>query len=269
MRHWVTIVQLTLLAQASFLTLSVLVTNAQAQDIACEPITIFAAASTTNVMEKIADDYERNTACSVTTVFAASGTLARQIESGAPADLFLSANVEWMDWLEQSAIVKPENRTNLLGNDLVLIVPKFTDFSSFNLNTPQGLQSFLGERRLAIGDPASVPAGRYAVAYIRRMGLSKDLKDNIVTAASVRAALTWVARDEAIAGIVYRTDAMIEDSVSIAATFPAPSDAPIIYPLALMGRTPHADARAFYDHLQTYASAVAFTDGGFRRVSAE
>jgi len=263
MSHCITIVQ------ATFLALSVLTTNAQAQDIACEPITIFAAASTTDVMEKIADDYEINTACSVTTVFAASGTLARQIASGAPADLFLSANVEWMDWLEQSAIIKPENRTNLLGNDLVLIVPKFTDISAFDLNTPEGLLTFLGDGRLAIGDPASVPAGRYADAYIRRMGLSKELKDNIVTAASVRAALTWVARNEAVAGIVYRTDAIIEDNVSIAATFPATADAPIVYPLALIGRTPHADARAFYDHLQTYVTAVAFTDGGFRRVSAE
>lgn len=263
MKHQIAIVQ------AALFVMSVLITNAHAQDVACEPITIFAAASTTDVMEKIANDYERNTACSVTTVFAASGTLARQIASGAPADLFLSANVAWMDWLEQSAILKPENRTNLLGNDLVLIVPTSTDVTSVDLNTPEGLLSFLGDERLAIGDPASVPAGRYADAYIRNMGLSKTLEDNIVKAASVRAALTWVARNEAAAGIVYRTDAMIEDSVSIAATFPATSGAPIVYPLALMGRRPHADARAFYDHLQTYEAAVAFIDGGFRRVSAE
>lgn len=263
MKHQIAIVQAALLVMSAFTT------NAHAQDVACEPITIFAAASTTDVMEKIADDYERNTACSVTTVFAASGTLARQIASGAPADLFLSANVEWMDWLEHSAILKPENRTNLLGNDLVLIVPTSTDATSADLNTPEGILAFLGDERLAIGDPASVPAGRYADAYIRRMGLSQNLKDNIVTAASVRAALTWVARNEAAAGIVYRTDAMIEDSVSIAATFPATPGAPIVYPLALMGRHPHADARAFYDHLQTYDAAVAFADGGFRRVSAE
>lgn len=268
MRPWVTAVQATLIA-LSGIGLSAFVATAHAQDVACEPITIFAAASTTDVIEKIANDYEINTACSVTTVFAASGTLARQIASGAPVDLFLSANVNWMDWLEQSAIVKSENRTNLLGNDLVLVAPKSTDVKSFDLNTPQDLLSFLGGGRLAIGDPASVPAGRYAQAYIRQMGLSKELEDNIVTAASVRAALVWVARNEAAAGIVYRTDAMIEDSVSIVATIPSTAGAPIVYPLALMGRRPHADARAFYDHLQTYASAVAFADGGFRRVSAQ
>jgi molybdate transport system substrate-binding protein len=243
--------------------------SASAQDVACEPINIFAAASTTNVIEEIAAAYERESACSVTTVFAASGTLARQIASGAPADIFLSADIQWTDWLEQSGKIRPSNRVNLLGNDLVLVVPKTANISETDFSDPRSLIEFIGNERLAVGDPTSVPAGRYALSMLRQLGVSDQLKDKIVTAGSVRAALVWVARGEAGAGIVYRTDAAIEEDIKIAYAFPTPAETPIIYPMALIGRTPNQAAQGFYQHLQSYIAATTFADFGFRRVSEQ
>ncbi len=242
---------------------------ASAADRACEPINIFAAASTTDVIEEIAEAYERESACSVTTVFAASGTLARQIASGAPADIFLSANADWTEWLQQSGIIRERNQINLLGNDLVLVVPKSTRLQDQDLSDPQTLVAFLGNNYLAIGDPASVPAGRYAAAALRDMGIADTVKDNIVSASSVRTALAWVARGEASAGIVYRTDAAIESDVIIAATLPQALDTPIVYTLALIGRVPNQAALDFYNHLQSFEAASRFADHGFRRVSAK
>jgi len=244
-------------------------TSAFAVDQACEPITIFAAASTTNAIETAAADYERETACSVTTVFAASGTLARQIGAGAPADIFLSADPQWITWLEQSGKVRARNRIDLLGNDLVLITPQDADTTRLEITRADSLSAYLNGGRLAIGDTASVPAGRYASEALRRLGMSEILENQTVRAASVRVALAWVARGEAPAGIVYRTDATIEDGVRIAGVFPASPAHPIVYPLALIGRVPNEAAKAFYDYLQSYPAAVTFSDHGFRRITTQ
>ena len=242
---------------------------ASAADRACEPINIFAAASTTDVIEEIAEAYERESACSVTTVFAGSGTLARQIASGAPADIYLSANADWTEWLQQSGTIRDGNQINFLGNDLVLVVPKSIRLQDRDLSDAQTLVTFLGDNHLAIGDPTSVPAGRYAAEALRQMGIADALKDNIVSASSVRTALAWVARGEAAAGIVYRTDAAIESDVIIAATLPQAIDTPIVYTLALIGRVPNQAALNFYNHLQSFEAASRFADHGFRRVPAK
>jgi len=238
-------------------------------DGACEPITIFAAASTTNAIKIIAEDYENETACSVTTVFAASGTLARQISSGAPADIFLSADPQWTLWLQQSGKVRARNRIDLLGNDLVLITPVGAQTDNLDITDMNSLTGYLDGGRLAIGDPASVPAGRYASAALHKLGMSHLLETRVVMAASVRVALAWVARGEAPAGIVYRTDAAIESGVHISGTFPPSPEHPIVYPLALIGKVPNEAARAFYAHLQSYSAAVTFSDHGFRRVDIQ
>lgn len=235
---------------------------------ACEPITIFAAASTTDVVERIAADYEQETACSVSTVYAASGTLARQIEAGAPADIFLSANTEWMTWIENAGLVRPENNVPLLANQLVFITSTENTEASLNIQRPQSVRSFLGEGKLAIGEPNTVPAGRYALAALKHFGLADLENGQLVRATSVRGALTWVARGEARAGIVYRTDAAIEDGVRVAGTIPSIAEVDIIYPLALIGRTPNSAARGFFAYLQSYEAASVFADFGFSRVSA-
>ncbi|MEQ9144939.1 MAG: molybdate ABC transporter substrate-binding protein [Parvibaculaceae bacterium] len=243
---------------------------ALASGAACEPISIFAAASTTDAIEAIARSYEHETACSVSTVFAASGTLARQIEAGAPADLFLSANPDWMDWLQAAGKVRAGNRTNLLGNDLVLVVPRYAILTGLEEDDLSSrIRKLVGSGRLAIGDPASVPAGRYAAEALEHLGLASLLRDQTVRAGSVRVALAWVARGEAPAAIVYRTDALTEDGVRLADELTLPDGREIVYPLALIGRVPNRAARAFYDYLQSYDAAVQFADRGFRRISTE
>ncbi len=236
---------------------------------ACEPISIFAAASTTDVLEQIAADYETETACSVSTIFAGSGTLARQIEAGAPADIFLSANTEWMDWIERTGLVRGGNVISLLSNQLVFIVPAENKDARLNIQETADVISYLGDGKLAIGDPATVPAGRYATTALRHFGLSNLSPGQIVRASSVRAAVAWVGRGEAKAGIVYRTDAGIDDRVRIAGVIPAIDSVDIVYPVALIGRTPNDAAQSFFDYLQSYDAARVFAEHGFSRVSTQ
>ncbi len=242
---------------------------ARADGGACEPISIFAAASMTDALEKVASAYERESACSVSTIFAASGTLARQIEAGAPADLYLSANTEWMDWIQNTGLVRAQNRIDLLGNQLVIIVPASERSVQLDIRDKASVLAFLGEEKLAIGDPAAVPAGRYASAMLKHYGLATLDAEQTVRAASVRAALAWVARGEAKGGIVYRTDAYGAENVRVAGTIPAVDGIEIVYPVALVGKTPNTAAKSFYDYLQSYAAAAVFAEYGFSRVSAE
>lgn len=243
-------------------------TATRADDRPCEPITVFAAASTTDALNAIADAYEQDTACSVSLVFASSGTLAKQIAAGAPADLFLSASDEWTRWLVNAGHVKRQNQIDLLGNDLVLIAPSNTRTQA-SADTRDTILSLVGDARLALGDPNSVPAGKYASIALRSLGLQTLFDTQTVHAASVRDALTWVARGETPAGIVYRTDAAIEPRVTIVTEIALPAGSEITYPLALIGRSPHAAAIAFYTHLQEYEAASHFADHGFRRKAVE
>jgi len=254
---------------AAIFVLAVFSGPARASGEACEPISIFAAASMTDALEKVAAAYERDSGCSVSTIFAASGTLARQIESGAPADLFLSANIEWMDWVQNAGLIRPQNRTDLLGNQLVIIVPASETSARLDIRDTAAVLAFLGEEKLAIGDPAAVPAGRYASAALKHYGLATLEAEQTVLASSVGAALPWVSRGEAKAGIVYRTDATIAPGVRVAGTIPAIDGIEIVYPLALVGKTPNTAAKAFYAYLQSYEAAAVFADNGFNRVSAE
>ncbi len=193
---------------------------------------VFAAASLTDALGEIGADYETRTGRSVTFSFAASSVLARQIEAGARADLFVSADQEWMDYLQQRDLVAPQSRRDIAGNRLVLIAPAESDVR-VDIDDAVNLGAALGSGRLSIADPDIVPAGRYARASLEKLGAWKTVEGRLARAENVRVALAYVARGETPLGIVYATDARIEPRVRIVAAFPASSHPPIRYPAAL------------------------------------
>lgn len=227
---------------------------------ACEPISIFAAASTTEATQEVADLFELKSGCSVSTIFAGSATLARQIAAGAPADLYLSANQSWMNWLIAQNTVKARNSRNYLTNQLVIITPAK---NSIAIALPLGPQTQLPDTPFALAEPNSVPAGIYGTQSLKKLGLWQKLKGNLLIGSNVRTVLAWVSQGEAKLGIAYATDAQADPSVRIAAHLPAHTHDPIIYPLALIGERPTKPARAFYDWLQTHEALSIFADHGF------
>ncbi|MBI1262457.1 MAG: molybdate ABC transporter substrate-binding protein [Rhizobiales bacterium] len=236
---------------------------------ACEPTSIFAAASTTDAVTTIAADFETRTGCKITTVFAGSSTLAKQIEAGAPAQIFLSANESWMDKLAADHLIDTASRQKLLGNELVLIAPK-NETLSFSFGEGQSLKAAIGKGKLALADPASVPAGIYAREALTHLKLWDALADQIVAAGDVRAALAWVERGEARAGIVYRTDARISDKVVIVAALPDDSHEAVTYPVALVTdrqMTTNDTAQRFMAYLASDDASKVFADFGFKPMS--
>ncbi|MDX1575514.1 MAG: molybdate ABC transporter substrate-binding protein [Kiloniellales bacterium] len=235
-----------------------------------DEVTIFAAASTTSAVEDLAARHTAARGDRVRTVFAASSTLAKQIAQGAPADLFLSANPAWMDYLAARGAVDPRSRVDLLGNRLVLIVPRDGAAASDDLDE-------LGAARLAevltagrqsgkpfaMADPAHVPAGLYGKAALEALGLWQSLDGEAVRTADVRAALALVDRGEVAAAVVYATDAALSPRVRIAGRFPAGSHPPILYPLAAMAGRGSAAAARFYDYLLSAEAAAVFRAHGF------
>src|SRR5205823_3284636 len=188
---------------------------------------VFAAASLKNVLDAINDAWRRETRKHATIAYAASSTLAKQIENGAPADLFISADRDWMDYLEQRKLIEPKSRTDLLGNRLVLIAPKDSR-ADFVIRPGFDIAGTLGGGRLAMADPAAVPAGFYGKAALETLGVWSSIANRIAAAENVRAALLLVARGEAPLGIVYQTDAAAEPGVRIVAAFPADTHPPIV-----------------------------------------
>jgi molybdate transport system substrate-binding protein len=228
-------------------------------------VTVFAAASTTDALQAVLAAFRTaRPETSVRASFAASSTLAKQIARGAPADLYLSANTGWMDYLEKHGRIAPDSRMDLLGNRLVLIAPKGADLPARIEALPQAL----GDRRLAIGDPAHVPAGIYARKALKTLGIWAELRGRRAYAADVRAALALVGRGEAAAGIVYATDARISDAVQAVATLPADSHPPIAYPLARVQGADSADVRALYRFLRGERARAIFREHGFAVPSA-
>lgn len=224
-------------------------------------ITVFGAASLTNVLQEIGDGFTRATSLPVRFSFAASSVLARQIESGARADLFVSADQEWMDYLQTRDLIDPATRRNLLGNRLVLIAP--ADSSVTLRIAPRfGLLEALGAGRLATGDPDSVPVGRYARSALISLGVWNDVQDRLVRAENVRSALAFVDRGEAPLGIVYETDAIVDRGVRRIDVFPANSHPPILYPAALT-RSAGPDGKRFMDWLRSDESGKVFRKYGF------
>jgi len=205
-------------------------------------VLVFAAASLANVLTDLDQAFAARTGIHVTSSFAASSTLAKQVEAGAPADVYFSADLQWMDYLQQRGLLRPGSRRDVVGNSLVLIAPAA---SPLRVRIAPGfdLGRLLGGGRLAVADPDSVPAGIYGREALQKLGVWSSVAPRLVRAENVRAALEYVARGDAPLGIVYRTDALVEKQVRIVGVFPASSHAPIVYPVALTRRAGEGAAR--------------------------
>jgi len=222
---------------------------------------VFAASSLTNVLEEIGTAYTKETGQPVNFSFGASAVVARQIEAGARADAFFSADTEWMDYLEARGLVDRESRHNVVSNRLALIAPAGSTIDlKIAPNFP--LAAALGTGRLATGDPDYVPVGRYARSALTTLGVWNDIADRIVRADNVRSALMFVARGEAPLGIVYQTDALAEKKVRIVDLFPADSHLPITYPAAAMVSA-KPGARQFVEYLRGPTAREIFVRHGF------
>jgi molybdate transport system substrate-binding protein len=225
------------------------------------PVLVFGAASLTNVVDELAKAYEAESHQAVKTSFAASSVLARQVEAGAKADIFFSADQEWMDYLQSRGLIDIKSRKALLTNQLVLIAP-VANTIELKIAPAFPLAQALGGKRLATGDPDSVPVGKYAKSALTTLGVWSDVADRIVRADNVRTALLFVERGETPLGIVYTTDALIDKKVRVVDTFPSNSHAPIIYPIALT-RTANAAAAGFVMYLSSPAAEAVFLRYGF------
>jgi molybdate transport system substrate-binding protein len=229
-------------------------------------IVVFAAASLTDVLGEIGTAYKAKYGVEVKTSFAASSALARQIESGAKAEVFFSADEEWMDYLAQRRLVQAKTRADVVGNRLVLIAPANSKVTAVDIKPGFSLKKELGRRgRLATGDPDSVPAGKYAQAALTKLGAWDEISKKVVRAENVRAALAYVARGEAAFGIVYATDAQAEKRVKVVGTFPADSHAPIRYPVAATS-VATSDGVRFAVFVRGAESREIFTKYGFEPV---
>ncbi len=222
---------------------------------------VFAAASLTDALQQIDGAFSAQTGIAVQASFAASSVLAKQIEAGAPAQVFVSADREWMDYLEERGRLKGGSRRDLLGNELVLIAPADSALQ-LKIAPHFALLAALGGGRLASADPDSVPAGLYARAALTNLGVWPQVADRLARAENVRAALMYVARGEAPLGIVYQTDARAERRVRVVDVFPADSHPPIIYPLALTAGA-GADAARYAAFLTSAAARHIFVGRGF------
>jgi molybdate transport system substrate-binding protein len=235
---------------------------ASAAGAAAPRITVFAAASLSNVLQEAGDTFTAESHIAVTFSFAGSSVLARQIESGAPVDVFVSADQEWMDYLQARGLLASKMRANVASNELVLVAPAGSD-TKLKIAPGFGLAAALGTRgRLAIGDPASVPAGRYAQASLTSLGVWAGVEKRLAAADNVRTALAFVARGEAPLGIVYATDARVEPRVRIVDVFPPSTHEAITYPAAATGMG-SAGAEAFLQFLRGPRGQAIFATAGF------
>ena len=226
-----------------------------------DTLTVFAAASTGTALEEIAGAWEAETGNTVVLSLAGSSALARQIAAGAPADVFISASAEWVDTLEASGDVRPETRTPLLSNRLVLVAHGAA--APVDLTPPLDLVPLLGDGRLAMALVDAVPAGIYGKAALTSLGAWESVAPRIAQADNVRAALALVAVGAAPYGIVYATDAAAEPRVQVVATFPPDSHPPISYVGAAVTRGDAALAEAFLAYLRGTAARAAFARQGF------
>ncbi len=227
-----------------------------------QKLTVFAAASTTYAVTDIARQFEKTHPIMVRLSFASSSTLAKQINNGAPADIFLSANSKWMDYLVDKSAIVPHSRLNLLSNRIVLIAPKSSPIKNVSMDSTLDLPHLLGDGRLAMGDPDHVPAGMYGKQALEKLELWHAVKDRLARTKDVCAALVLVQRAEAPLGQVYATDAAISQKVRIVGMFPQASHAHIIYPLAMVKETDAA--KTFITFMRSEASKKIFQKYGFR-----
>ncbi len=226
-------------------------------------VTVFAAASLKEALDAAAKGFESATSHKASISYAGSNALARQIEKGAPADIFISADTDWIDYVEHRGLVAPGSRRNLVANELVLVAPAR---SALQLRLVPGanLARALGDKRLALANPEAVPAGKYARAAFAALGAWEGIAGKVAAADNVRGALALVARGEAPLGVVYRTDAMAERNVRIVDAFPAGSHPPIVYPIVQLRRASTPAAAAMATWLGSPEALAIFARFGFR-----
>lgn len=232
-----------------------------------EDVTVFAAVSLKNALDNVAAAYAADTGKDVVISYAASNALARQIEAGAPADIFFSADLAWMDYLDERGLIRSDTRETLLGNEIVLVAPAGSP-ATIALEPGADLAALLGaDGRLAMANVDSVPAGKYGRAALEALGIWPRVADRVVQAENVRAALAFVATGEAPLGIVYKTDANSEQRVKSIAAFPADSHPPILYPVAMTAASANPEAKAFFDFMCSDAARPAYEEQGFTIVA--
>jgi molybdate transport system substrate-binding protein len=227
-----------------------------------QSITAFAAASMKNALDDVDAAFTAKTGIKVTASYAASSTLAKQIERGAPADIFVSADIDWMDHASSKGDINERSRVNLLGNSIVLIAPRDSTLEHVTIGPGFDLAKLAGDGRIATGDVNSVPVGKYARAALEKLGAWQAAAPKLAAAESVRAALALVARSETVLGIVYATDAKVESGVKIVGAFPADSHPPIIYPVAATA-TAKAEAADYLAYLRSQRAKGIFEKYGF------
>ena len=248
-----------LAAFAALFVLALLPQVATAQD---KSITVFAAASMKNALDDVDAAFTKSTGIKVAASYAASSALIKQIENGAPADVFVSADLDWMDYGAQHKLIKDDTRINLLGNRLVLIAPKDSKIEHVTIAPGFDLAKLADDGRIVTGDVRAVPVGKYAKAALEKLGAWAAAEPKFAMTENVRAALTLVARGEAPLGIVYETDAKVEPNVKIVGTFPPDSHPPIVYPAALTVNAKPEAAR-YLAFLRSGAAKAVFEAYGF------
>lgn len=247
-------------ALAGLVSLGLLVAPAVAQS--AGP-TVFAAASLKTALDEIDALWTAKTGKTVTVSYAASSALAKQIESGAPADLFISADIPWMNYVAEKGLIKSESRSDLLGNALVLVAPAAAASDKIDIGPGVALAAKTGDGKIATGDIASVPVGKYAKASLEKLGVWAEVEPKIAGAENVRAALGLVARGEAKYGIVYATDAKAEPKVAVVGIFPADSHPPIVYPVAITKDAKSPDVADYLGFLKGPEATKIFLSQGF------
>jgi len=223
---------------------------------------VLAASSLQDALGEVSDTWTSQGHAAPVLSFAGTAALARQVEAGAPADLFISADTKWMERLSQGGAIRESTRKPLLINRLILIAPA-NGHASVDIHSNGKLLDALGNGRLAIADPEAVPAGRYARESLVSLGAWDEIESRIVPTENVRLALALVARGEVALGIVYETDALAEPDVRVAAKFPESSHSPIVYPAAILTASRHDEALAFLDFLSSPEASAIFRRHGF------
>jgi molybdate transport system substrate-binding protein len=228
-----------------------------------KPLTVFAAASLKNALDDANAAFTKATGIKVVASYAASSALAKQIEQGAPADVFVSADLQWMDYAAAHQLIKADTRVNLLGNRLVLIAAKDSKLDKVEIAKGFDIAKLAGDGRIAVADVKAVPAGLYAKAALESLGAWAGAEPKLAMAENVRATLAFVARGETPIGIVYETDAKVEPKVKIVGVFPDGSHPPIVYPLAATAAATNTAAARYLDFLRTPAAKAIFEKYGF------
>lgn len=231
-------------------------------------LVVFAAASLKNALDAAAADFTRGAGTPVTISYAASPTLAKQIEAGAPADIFISADLDWMDYLAGRGLIRAESRRNLVGNTLVLVAPAKAPVD-LAIGPGFPLAAALGEGRLAVANTQAVPAGKYGRAALEALGVWAEVAGRLAQAENVRVALALVSRGEAPLGIVYATDAAADPNVVMVGTFPADSHPQIVYPLAVLAASSDPLAERFAGFLGGQEARRHFEKEGFSILSGD